>query len=114
MSQKSELKEKLPQVINDPEIKSLTEFYFKDQGKEIRKISDQILNVSLQGKWKSLNLAQKDQDDFYSLAGILFLQILPEGKSLLECLPSTCRIQLSRNVVFPDCRRLHLPYYLLR
>ena len=78
MSQKSELKEKLPQVINDPEIKSLTEFYFKDQGKEIRKISDQILNVPLQGKWKSLNLAQKDQDDFYSLAGILFLQILPE------------------------------------
>ena len=51
------------------------QWYLNHKAKELRKISDQILKGKFNGAWKRLNLAQKDEDDFYSIANMVLWDV---------------------------------------
>lgn len=51
------------------------QWYLNHGANELRKISDQILKGKFSGAWKRLNLAQKDEDDFYSIANMVLWDV---------------------------------------
>lgn len=69
------------------EVRKVVDFYSINNGKELRKVSDQILEGKLKPLWMGLNLSEKDRHDFYSIANEILWDVSRKWDKVREFRP---------------------------